>query len=90
MKNFVRLLAIMLAIGAVSQTVSTYGSDATKTDEAVQNWQEMRMNVQLLLQNKEFIRQVNWSAQSGNQQAQELILLLERFNNYETSVEPGP
>ena len=98
MKNLVRLFAIMLAVGAVSQTVSTYGSDS-ESKEAVQNWQELKMNVSQLLQNKEFIRQVNWSADSGNPQAQELRQLLERYwilesqvinSNYESNGEPGP
>jgi hypothetical protein len=72
MKNTIKILALVLGIGAISQTVRSYGGEVNCSPELIENWREMRMSVTALLQNERLKRRIEILKYEGDPEGEEL------------------
>lgn len=79
MKNTIKILAVALGIGAISQTVRSYGGEVSCSPELVENWREMRASVSALLQNKRLKHRIEILKFEGDPEGEELEKTLEQL-----------
>lgn len=92
MKNTIKVLALVLGIGAISQTVSSYGGEAKCSPELIENWLEMRVSVKALLQNEGLKRRIEILKYEGDPEGEELektLKQLEVLMHVGDRAEPG-